>query len=216
MGLPMMMKKQLGSLWGPVPHRISHMTAMAMAPAAVKVGCVVDVSGPPVDPTVAARLKVHPYEEPADTLLVGANRLEGSTWISSPERALLECVKRDDEVPFGDMAAMEVLSTAHSVVAEEVIGLAERFGWDEPLRRLASVATRMDECRGVFPYFPDGFLAENHRAFLDVGETEPDSDWIVLSPYGKPFIGLEGEYLDHEYRVRWHEHPHVLFEDLLY
>lgn len=61
------------------------------------------------------------------------------------------------------------------------MGLAGRLGWDGPLRRVASIAARMDNCRGVFPIMgDDGFLADSQRALLDVPPSG-DVDWICVS-----------------------------------
>ena len=62
-------QERLEPLYGAVPHRISHFSALAMAPVAVKVGLALDVSGPPVDRSTAAKLAVIPREESHDTCL---------------------------------------------------------------------------------------------------------------------------------------------------
>ena len=190
---------------------------MAMAPAAIKVGFVLHVSGPPVDGAAAERLKVRTHEESDDTLFVGAAPWEGPTWISQPERALLECLQSDEPVPDGEAAAAEVLHTGLFVSPETVVSLAQQLGWDSPLRRLASLATRMDNCRGVFRPMPDGFLANSQRDLLDVPAVSSDADWICLIPSHHPEPTGEPAFRDHKYRVVWcWQHPHQLLEDLLY
>ena len=207
---------RLRSLYGSVPHRISHLTAMEMAPAAIKAGMVVHVSGPPVDGAVAASLQVRSHEESEATLTIGAVSWEGPTWISQPERALLECLKSEDHVPDGEVAAARVLHTGRVVSAETVMGLAGRLGWDQPLRRLASIAARMDNCRGVFPYMPDGFLASSQRELLDVSPAGSNSEWICVISGRHPEPGGQPAFRDEKYRVVWcWEHPHELLEDLL-
>lgn len=198
--LPLILQDQLGPLWGASSHRISHVTAMALAPAAVRTGFVVDVPGPPVDAAAASAVHVRPYQESEATVFIGAAHLEGSTWVSIPERALLECLKREDDVPFGEAAAMEVLHTGWGVFPERVVGLAEQLGWVEPLRRLASIAMCMDDCRDVFPSMPEGFLADSQRELLDIPAAPRDSEWIALKPYGEPFTDGNGEFLDGKHR----------------
>ncbi|MDE2940067.1 MAG: hypothetical protein OXR67_14315 [Chloroflexota bacterium] len=203
------------SLYGSVPHRISHRTAMAMAPVAVKAGGAISVSGPPVEPEVAARLGVRVFEEEGDTLLVGAAHWVGATWVSRPERALLECLR---SMPSGEGIAARVLFDGDAVSPKALVGLADRLGWDEPLRRVASIAARMDSCRGVFPIMgADGFLAASQRALLDVPGVPADADWICVTPgpHTEP-AGLAW-FRDERYRVVWcWLHPHALVEDLLY
>lgn len=208
---------RLRPLYGSAPHRISHVTAMEMAPTAIKAGFVLNVSGPPVDPEEARRFRVQAYEESGDTLLVGANPWEGTTWISQPERALLECLKSDERVPIGEAIAAEVLHSSQVVSPETVVSLSQRLEWDHPLRRLASIAARMDNCRGVFRQMPDGFLADDQRALLDVPPAHPDAPWICVMPSPHPEPASDVVFRDEKYRVVWcWLHPHELLEDLLY
>lgn len=54
-------------------------------------------------------------------------------------------------MPSGEGIAAQVLFGGDAVSPEVLVALADRLGWDEPLRRGASIAARMDDCRGVFP-----------------------------------------------------------------
>ena len=186
-----------------------------MAPAPVKTG-LVDVSGPAVCPETARRLWVHPYEESTETLLVGATQLHGSTWVSSPERALLECLRSSDNVCDGDTAAAVVLYTGRAGSPSRVVELAEQLGWDRPLRRLASLATRMNNCRGVFTPVPEGFLPASQRPLLDVPPARAGAEWISLMPYRHDWVRGDPAFRDDQYRVLWWDHPHDFLEDLLY
>lgn len=189
---------------------------MEMAPAAIKTGSVVHVSGPPVDGAVAERLRVRSHEESDTTLTIGAIRGEGPTWISRPERAVLECLKSEDHVPDGEVAAARVLYSGRVVSPEIVVALAGRLGWERPLRRLASLATRMNNCRGVFRYMPEGFLADSQRDLLDVPAAGPDTEWICIIPARHPEPAGPSAFRDEKYRVEWcWEHPRDFLEDLL-
>ena len=188
---------------------------MAMAPVAIKAGLGLSVSGPPVEPETAARLRVRVFEEDTDTLLVGASPWAGATWISRPERALLECLK---STPSGEGMAAQVLFSGDATSAETLVALADRLAWDEPLRRVASIAARMDNCRGVFPVMgADGFLPDSQRALLDVPPVSADAEWVCVTP--GPHTEPTGSpwFRDEQYRVVWcWLHPHALVEDLLY
>lgn len=207
-------QERLRSLYGSVPHRISHRTAMAMAPVAIKAGSVISVSGPPVEPEVAARLRVRVFEEEVDTLLVGAAPWAGATWVSRPERALLECLV---STPSGEDIAAQVLFGGNAISPETLVGLADRLAWDKPLRRVASIAARMDNCRGVFPVMgADGFLPDSQRALLDV-PSSAEADWICVTPGPHTEPADSPWFRDERYRVVWcWLHPHALVEDLLY
>ena len=214
--LSLMIERRLWPLWGSAPHRISHTTAMAMAPAAVKTGGFLDVSGMAVCPETASHLLVRPYEESTDTLLLGARQLHGPTWVSSPERALLECLRSVDNVSDGDSAAAQVLYTGHTVSPRRVVELAERLGWERPLRRLASLARRMNNCRGVFKPAPEGFLPASQQLLLNISPAPADAGWICLMPYRHEWVRGDPSFRDEEYRVVWWDHPHEFLEDLLY
>ena len=207
---------RLGPLWGPIPHRISHKTAMALAPAPIKAGFLLHVCGPAVPSEAAGRLKVRAYEESEDTLLVGARLKQGATWISEPGRALLECLKDEDNVVDGDYAAALVLHASSGGPPLRVLELAERLGWGKPLRRLASIATLMDNCRGVFGPRDIGLLPESQQPLLSVTPPPRDAEWISLLPYRIPGLSGVPEFIDDKYRVLWWEHPHDFMEHLLW
>lgn len=173
------------------------------------------VSGPAVEPETAARLRVRVFEEDADTLLVGASRWAGATWVSRPERALLECLRF---MPSGEGVAAQVLFGGDAVSPEVLVALAGRLGWDEPLRRVASIAARIDACRGVFPVMgSDGFLPDSQRSLLDVPSAGADADWICVTPGPHSEPAESPWFRDERYRVVWcWLHPHALVEDLLY
>ena len=211
-----MIETRLWPLWGSAPHRLSHTTAMAMAPAAIKTGLFLDVSGPAVCPETASHLRVRPYEEAPDTLLLGARQLHEATWVSSPERTLLECLRSAGEVSDGDAAAAQVLYTGRAVSPRRVLELADQLGWERPLRRLASLARRMNNCRGVFTPAPEGFLPASQQLLLDAPPAPDDSEWICLMPYRHEWVSGDPAFRDEEYRVVWWDHPHEFLEDLLY
>ena len=100
---------------------------------------------------------------------------------------------------------------------EKVVEIARRLGWDKPLRRLVSIADRINKCRGVFSVMPDWFLHDNQRLFLEVDEVPAGRDWIcaILARHDPPSYG--NAFADEKHRVvRCWTHPHQLFEDLLY
>lgn len=218
------LEPRLRPLWGDLPHRISHETALAMAPAPIKTGLWLDVSGPAVPSGQAEELKVRAHEEPdGDTLEVGARHLHGQTWMSGPARALLECLKAEDAVYGGDFAAARVLFWESVGSPEEVIGLAEVLGWQNPLRLLASLATRMNNCRVFWPA-PNGLLPAGQRAYLGVAPAPRDSEWICFPPSHhdwahpptRPPYPQPPVFADEQYRVLWWVHPHQFLEDLLW
>ena len=207
---------RIEALWGSVPHRVSCLTAMARAPAPIKRGFGLDVSGPAVPRDVARRHLVRAYEESDGALFVAARHASGSPWRSTPARALLECLKDEDDVHNGDYAASQVLYRGDVVSPDTVVEVADRLGWDMPLRRLASIATRMYNCRGVFGSEASGLLRDSQWPFLDVPPAAADAEWICLMPYAHPWVSSEPEFRDAKYRVvRW-EHPHEFVEHLLW
>ena len=122
-------KTAWGSWYGSLPHRISHLTALAMASAAIKVGFALDVCSPPGGSPAATKLTVTPREESNDTLFKGASPWDGPTGMSQPERTVLECLQSDDHVLGGKTAAAEVLHRGRVVTCETVVTLAQQLGW---------------------------------------------------------------------------------------
>ena len=212
-------EESVQAVWGESPHRISHLTAMAMAPVAVKRGRVVDAAGPPVSAELAERHGVRAYVEVEETLLVGATHRIRSTWISTPARGLLECLKARDEVYRGHYLAARTLQRGYwlddFIPPGEVMELAAQLGWDRPMRRLASIAARMNYCRWVLDREPTCVLPDVQRPLLRVPATDPDSQWICVRTSSHPCGPDAAEFVDAKYRVRWcWEPPYVFIQQL--
>ena len=200
---------RLDPLWGSTPHRISHRSAMRMAPAPLRLSQLLDVSGPAVPRESAERLKGVVYEESEDTLFVGAQHRNGATWVSEPARALLECLKCEDNVPNGDQSAALVIERSSAGPAQVVIELADRLGWDKPLRRLASIAARIDYCDWLQ-------LPVDQRPLLDVPAASDGAPWIALMPYSHDWAIGEPPFTDDKYRVSWWTDPKEFLEYLVW
>ena len=199
---------RLDALWGTTPHRISHDSAMRMAPAPLRFSQLLYVSGPAIAREDADRFKVVPYEESEATLFVAARHRNGATWVSEPPRALLECLKCEDNVPDGDQSAALVVYDSAAGPAQTVIELADRLGWDKPLRRLASIAARIHNHEWLE-------LPTDQRPLLDVAAAPSTAEWIALMPYSHDWV--TGEPLrDHKYRVLWWEHPDTFLDYLIW
>ena len=179
-----------------------------MAPAALRFSQLLYVSGGPVSAEDATRYKVVPYKESEETLFVSARHRNGATWVSEPHRALLECLKCEDNVPGGDQSS--ALAVYHSAAgpAQAVIELAGRMGWDKPLRRLASIAARIDNHEWLE-------LPRDQRALLDVEAAPSTAEWIALMPYRHDWATWE-PLRDHKYRVLWWEHPASFLDYLIW
>lgn len=207
---------RLQALWGDQPRRLSHTSALAMAPSPVKTGMVVDAAGPPVDSDTAKRLGVMACPEPHDTMLIAARRLHGQTWVSTPARALLECLQDRNTTLYPDEAAARTLFYEAAPPATEAVAVAEQLGWRDPLRRLASIATAMRDHSADFARFcPQGLLPESQSQYLDVGPCGHTTEWIWLTGNCSQLPGYEPAYKDDKHGVLWGQHPHVLLEDLL-
>lgn len=201
-------QSRLDALWGTAPHRISHDSALRMAPAALRFSQLLYVSGPAVSGEAADRFKVVPYEESEETLFVAARHRNGATWVSEPPRALLECLKCEDNVLRGDQSAALVVHRSYAGPAPAVIELAGRMGWDKPLRRLASIAARIDNHEWLE-------LPRDQRALLDVAAAPSTAEWIALMPYRHDWVTWE-PLRDHKYRVLWWEHPDSFLDYLIW
>lgn len=204
-------------LFGSDPHRISHVTAMAMAGTGIKSGFALHVSGPPVDAEYADALMVRPHGESEDTLFLFADTWDGATLMSRPERALLESLAPECRLPGAALMAARVLSGPVAVSLDNVTRASEALGLDESLRRLGSVAAAIDDCRDVFRPAPDGFLPDWRRDFLDLAPAPSDTEWVCLRAYPHDEPYAPPAFLDEKHRVAWClDHPHQILEDLLY
>ncbi len=208
---------RLQPLFGSDPHRISHITAMAMTGEAIKSGFALHVSGPPVDAEDADALRVRPHEESEDTLFLFADTWDGATLKSRPERALLESLAPECRLPGAALMAARVLCGQVPVSSDNVTRVSEALGLNGSLRRLGSVAAAMDDCRDVFRPAPDGFLPDWRRDFLDLAPASSDAEWVCLRAYPHDEPDTPPAFLDEKYRVTWClDHPHQILEDLLY
>ncbi len=126
--------------------------------------------------------------EPAQTIMIGATS-QGISNVSDLERALLDAGARPELVGGAAVLAEALLASSGQVQAERLQGYAGQLGWSASLRRLASIADKL-EIRNL-----SGLL----RPVL-----EPKGD-IKLDP------GMaETEWRDKRWRVRWPLTPEEL------
>lgn len=81
--------------------------------------------------------------EPASAVHVGAER-DGPSWISSPERALLDAAARPELVGGAAVIAEALETAAPKIDPVRMMDLAQKLDWGPALRRIGSIADRLE------------------------------------------------------------------------
>ncbi|MCY3952792.1 MAG: hypothetical protein OXG69_09625 [bacterium] len=208
---------RLAALWGDRPRRVSHATALGgVAPH--KAGTV-SASGPLVSPDDAERLAIDAHFEGSDTLTVRAEQTARHTWISLPDRALLECLEGTAVSDSLVLLAAGVLRDGIGPAPERLALTCRALGFDAALRRLTSLAAMLAGVpeRRLGVGHGHTLLADSQVGLLDIIPSWSASpEWIWLSSHAAPQEGASATWADEQCRVLWAEAPDVLAEELLY
>ena len=205
---------RLEALWGERARRISHATALARA-VPLKAGVVVDASGPPVPADAAHRLGVNAHPEIESTVTLRARLAWGNTWISLPDRALLECLQSGCGCNDAAVVAGGIMFDGLGPCPEQVRNTAETLGLGQALRRLASIAAVLADINDPRPGGAYSLLAESHATYLDTPMCDDEVDWIWVRP-GEPAAGRNVTFRDDRWRVLWDQGVASFAEDVLY
>ncbi len=81
--------------------------------------------------------------EPVDKIYVGAMR-DGPSWVSGIERALLDAARRPELVGGAPTLVEALASAGEQVDSDRLTEYAGRLGWGSALRRIGSVADRLE------------------------------------------------------------------------
>ena len=192
--------ERLDGFYGDTERRISHDTALLEAGMPMKAG--LSVSADMDDEGVAADYFICHHREGNGTLKISAARIDSKTWISSPERALLEYAQ---DCP--SLCAEETLMLVfYSGVLSDRPGfwdslseLSSQLGFSDGLRRIASAGSQ---------FAKHDILAEGDTKFLaSVFSAVMSDGWIEMSPQRK-HIGCRPVVLkDKKHRVLWRIPP---------
>ncbi|MDE0652063.1 MAG: hypothetical protein OXI26_00215 [bacterium] len=131
--------RELADVYGRMPRRLSHRSALSLGGVALMAG--VTVSAPGAFYGQARRLGWRHAAERAATLKVAATGVGDDTWVSTPARALLECAQHARWV-FGveEIVALALSRAPRLFDADELAAVAADLPFAAGLRRIASVA----------------------------------------------------------------------------
>ena len=193
----------LPELYGETPRRISHQSAISYAGVPLTAGWFISADTP------ATKKMIDHYvthlEEHASTLFVDSQEVSENTWLSSPERAILE---EAEHMP--KARSVKTLSRALDMPDnfewERIGDLAKYLRYSEGLRRLASMSDAMSTWRHSI-----------HRHLMDYVHSSENEEWIKMLCIGakREHLTTGVVYEDFKHKVTWDTHPYQIFEDLM-
>ena len=203
-GLPY--AERLDGFYGDTERRISHETALLKAGMPMKAG--LSVSADMDDKGSAADYFICHHRESHTTLKVSAKQLDSKTWMSSPERALLEYAQDCPSLSAEETLMLSFYSGALSDVPgfwERLVALSSRLDFSEGVRRIASAASM----------FGKHDLSENDMKFLNsVPPTRRHDCWIEMTPQRKHVGCRPIVFKDRKHKVLWRISPEEVFDIL--
>ncbi|MEX0664742.1 MAG: MarR family transcriptional regulator [Acidimicrobiia bacterium] len=127
-----------------VPHRIGYRSALDELGLLVHPARTIQIA-------VARRVrmeslsgrKLRTIVEPVSSVHVGAER-DGPSWISGLERALLDAAARPELVGGASLVAEALAAAAPKVDSVRLTDLAQELEWGPALRRIGSIADRLE------------------------------------------------------------------------
>lgn len=216
LGLSESFVARLAQVYGRVPRRLSHRSALSLGGVALMAGVTVSAPGALYGRARRCGWR-HVAESPA-TLRVAAVGVGDDTWVSTPVRALLECAQHARWV-FGveEVIAQALSKTPWLFDADELAAVAADLRFAAGLRRIASVADALAAVAadgdGPIPAHAREVLAVDD-AYAAVCERAASGErWLGLDPNVPQGTAV---MLDHRRRVWWHITPAELAEHLLY
>ena len=194
----------LPKLYGDSPRRISHQSGILYAGVPLTVGWYIS-STETYDKKFSENYIANNTES-EEILLVDAEQVADNTWLSSPERAVLEEAE--------DMTrthSVKTISRAMDMPGNfnwgRILEVTEKLGYRNGLRRLCSMSDAMSDWEHTI----------HHGLMSGVRTTQNNTKWIKMLCRGS---GLDSEnddykYVDEKHLVLWKKHPNQIFEDLL-
>jgi predicted transcriptional regulator of viral defense system len=185
----------VGALFEGRPHRIAFRTALQYSGLLTHPSRVVQVASPVrvAHRSLSGRpLKV--VHESPDTVAIDAVPLSNGAFISSRERALLECAERLD-LAGGIETVVEALTSGESFDIGRLKALARELGAGPAIRRIGSLAEALkleDLATGLEPMKPD------------------PTTYVELEPTLSHLSTANEEARDREWGVKWRTSPEEL------
>jgi predicted transcriptional regulator of viral defense system len=185
----------VGAVFEGRPHRIAFRSALQYWGLLTHPSRVVQVASPVrVGHSSLSDRPLRVVHESRDTVAIDAVPLSNGAFISSPERALLECAERLD-LAGGIEAVVEALTSGESFDIRRLKSLAKELDAGPAIRRIGSLAEALN-------------LEELATALESMKPST--TTYVDLEPTrGRSSISHE-KALDREWRVRWQTPPEEL------
>ena len=194
----------LPKLYGETPRRISHQSGVLYAGVPLTVGWYIS-STEPYDKKFEENYITH-NTEPETILFIDAEQVAANTWLSSPERSILE---EAEDMP--KSRSVKTISRAMDMPGnfnwDRILEVAERLGYRHGVRRLCSMSDAMSNWEHTI----------HHNKLKHIPPASKNEDWIPMLCSGSGNGDTEYEFVheDSKHRVAWEKHPHHIFEELL-
>ena len=174
---------ELEAAYGGAVRRISGLTALGMAGAALICRPEVSVAGEIAFDTGAFGFAS--WRESRESLLAGAVQLTEHTWVSMPARAVLECAQWPHRSHRWEEYVGRMLAYRFEVCSPgEVADAAGALGWRAGLRRISSLAQGLAEDPAGHTL---GFDVDCRWAELGSAAVRGE-DWIHLAPLRRSVV----------------------------
>ena len=200
---------ELEAVYGDAPRRISGLTALGMAGAALICRPEVTVrSGSALD---TGAFGFDSRSESAASLLVGAAQLTERTWVSTPARAVLECAQYPHRYHRWEEYIGRMVANRFDVCSPGEAGeVAGALGWRAGLRRLSSLAEGLIQSPVGHSL---GFDADPAWAELCRRAGRGDR-WTHLTPLHRTKSNTRVAEQDTARKVNWGTTKHGLAENI--
>ena len=193
---------ELEAAYGGAVRRISGLTALGMAGAALICRPEVSVAGGVAFDTGAFGFVS--WRERRESLLEAAVQLTEHTWVSTPGRAVLECAHWPHRSHRWEEYLGRMLAYRFEVCPPgEVAAAADALGWRAGLRRISSLAQGLAESPTGQSL---GFDIDRRWAELSSAAVRGD-DWIHLAPLRRTGSPPRVAYRDTARKVNWATAP---------
>ena len=194
----------LPELYGESPRRISHQSGILYAGVPLTIGWHISSNIQP-DKIFKKHGIIH-IQESEETLFEDAEEIAENTWLSSPERAIVE-----EAEDMNQAASAKMISRAMDMPSNfdwgRIPEVAEKLNYSNGLRRVCSMSDAMSNWEHTI-----------HNGLMSgVDANKGNKDWIKMLCRGSKLDtdDCDYDYVDDTHFVLWEKHPNKIFEDLL-
>ena len=180
-------------------RRIAGESALQAMGMPLTVGLEANSAARPDDEQTSSFCIAHTWEN-VNTVEISAFQVSERTFISSPERAILEIA--EGKCAWFSLEAL-VRALSYDILHYDTAGMlttAEKLGFWNGARRILSIGNMLKDEEGLRGNMVDLMSA--------IQSSVPNTDLIPIDPRR---MEAEEEFFDAEFNVTWHEHPKSVY-----